>query len=497
MTPMVLPGLVLVLACRSEPTDPQAPSTTPRPAVDTARGATGGETAETTGSTGSTGPTGPTGHSGDSASWSGEPTASPYVLRTGPPPDNVLLISIDTTRADHVNSNGYTGATTSPHVDALLARGLALRDHRSCSSWTMASFLCALTGQDQVTLGHWPDNNRGGKGLLPYPHDDLPSLAWRLQSEGFATHLVTANTLISVNFNMDRGFDEVTRTFVAPETADAGIEALGDLVAGPERWFLHVHFMAPHTPYDPDPAFLDPATSCPGHDLTTVDGFRAWTRDDTQPEADRAACLEHTLALYDALIAETDHHIGRLLAALEETGQAEQTAIMFLTDHGEGFGEHDDWEHGFGHYEHQVRSTAGVVYPPRIAPAEHAGLTRHEDLLPTLLTVLDEAVPDELTGVPIGAADVPVVHHLTYRNTETVQSVTTATDKLSYTWDGTLSYYDLVADPEEAHDRYAPELPRVQILWRLLQPRIDDLAGQVTDGSEPIGLPDDLGAPPP
>ena len=419
--------------------------------------------------------------------WSGEPTASPYVLRSGPPPDTELFLSIDTTRADRLNGNGYTGAVTSPHVDALLDRGLALRHHYSCSSWTIASFLCLLTARDQLTLGYWPDNHTGS-GIAPYPTDDLPSLARQLSDEGFATSLVTGNSLISTNFNMSQGHDTVKRTFSAPETAQEGIAALERLTDEGDRWFLHVHFMDPHTPYDAPGAFRTKGTDCV-YDVADIDAFHelrhGW---EALSADDQAACQAHLTMLYDGLIAHTDAQLQRVVDALEASDAADTTLILFATDHGEAFFEHGDWEHGHDLHNELQRATAGLVYPPRIAPAVHSELTAHQDLVPTLREALDLPPLAEATGVPIGSAPVDVVHGLVYRNVRTVQSVTTPTGRLQYRWDGA-AWFHAADDLAEVDDLYDLDDPEVQAHWSLLRPQIDELASRVTDGSVPLGLP--------
>lgn len=413
---------------------------------------------------------------------------SPYVEPVGPAARNVLLISMDTTRADRINSNGYTAAVTSPNIDALLAGGLALRNHRSCSAWTMPSFLCLLTGRDQVALGFWPDVEEEG-GLVPYPTDDLPSLAWQLGQQGFATGLVTSNALIGPSYNMSRGHDTVVRTNPANETATEAVARLSALEASAERWFLHVHFMDPHKPYAPLPEFEVTGSSCPAEELRSRDGFHAFMRtyDTLEPEV-RDACMVHLHALYDALILQADHYIQAVLDHLEALGARDETVIVFMTDHGEAFYEHGEWEHGHGLFDNLTRSTLGIVYPPRIPPAAHHGLTSHADVLPTLYEALDLAAPPGMTGGAVGQRPVERLFGLVYANTSTRQAVVTPSDKLIYHWDDTWFYHDLVADPEELDNRYDPADVRVQELWGWLEPKVRGLA-ELESEAQPVGLP--------
>lgn len=356
----------------------------------------------------------------------------------------------------------------------------------------MPSFLCVWTGQDALGLGVWVDIDRGkDEALDPYPNDELPSLAWHLSEAGYATQLVTGNVLLSGVYNMNRGFDGTIRAYTATAIADNGIAELERLAADDDPWFLHVHFMTPHKPYAPDPAFLEGDTDCPGHDLTTKEGFSAF-RVPFQKMSDdeQQVCLDHIAHLYDALLRETDHHIQRVLDALEVADERNDTVIVFVTDHGESFQEHGYWEHSWGgNVDTLVRSTAGFVHPDRVAPAEHHGLTSHEDILPTLFTILDRDVPEGVTGHPVGTEEVDAVFQLSYENASTVQSVATEEAKLIYKWDEGVSYYDLTADPMELDDLWDPTLPEAMALWEKLEPKVLQLADRVEDGAEPFFMP--------
>jgi len=465
-----------LLACRSPDADP------PRdPGTDTPTESPVDSGPSTTSPTDSTPlPTASTGR--DSTPL---PVASSPYVTDAPPPTNVLLLSIDTLRADHIGSNGEPEGVATPNLDGLLARGLALRTHRSCSSWTLPSFTCIYTGRDQVTEGFFPNN----RAITSYPNDELVSLATRFAAAGYATRQVSGNSLIGTKYNLGQGFEVLVRTTASVQTASRSIAELEDLTASDQPWFLQVHFMTPHTAYAPEERFLEGDTACSTHDLTTKAGFRTWHRQREWLLTPDPGCDAHLAELYDALVREVDHYVGEVLAALEASGAADDTVVLFVTDHGEAFDEHGDWEHGFANYDTLTRSTAGLIAPGRIEVAEHTGVTSHEDLAPTLLEALGWAVPEEMVGHPVGTVDEAASFQLTFHADETVQTVSDARGRLHYWWDGRFAYHDLSTDPDELVDTEVAGEPHVEALWTLLVPRIQALAAEVEDeGLAPQGI---------
>lgn len=423
------------------------------------------------------------GCAGDSVPDPAERTPEPTVAV---PARNLLLVTLDTTRAERVNLMGYAAAETTPDIDALLERGLVLRNHRSCSSWTLASFLCLLTGRSQVDLGVWPDNNNGGVGVAPFPHDALPSLARLLSDEGFQTSLVYANPFLSGAFNMSQGHDLEQMGRGSRDVAHRATVQLDALSTSGGRWFLHVHFNDAHSPYLAPPEYRTEAPDCP-YDLNVHPQVVAMDRDwDTLSSDVQADCQARLRMVYDTSLRFGSDGVGTVIDHLHTLGLAAQTLVVFATDHGEEFGAHGFFQHGKKLYEGEIRSVAGLVYPGFIEPGDHLGPTAHEDLLPTTLELLDVAVPPEVQGSPVGSGARSATQHLVYRNELTVQAVVSGDSKLMYSWDGERALYDLSADPEELVDVYDPQDPRVAELWSLLLPQVEELEARVVDGSGPV-----------
>jgi len=275
------------------------------------------------------------------------------------PPRNLLLITLDTFRADRVGAYGGTGGLT-PHLDALAARGTRFDAAWSTVPLTLPSHTTIMTGLLPVAHGM----RQNGSGRLP---DDVATLASVLAGAGFRTGAFVSAFVLNHRFGLDRGFatydDEIPQ---APGRL-AGIEAqrpgrdvvdraLSWLAADQGRpFFLWVHLFDAHAPYDPP-----------------------------EPYRSRFAA-----APYDGEIAETDEQVGRLLAALRESGAEATTLIVVAGDHGEALGEHGEPTHGMLLFEPTLRVPLIVVAPGELASG---GVVRTPvslvDLAPTATSLL-------------------------------------------------------------------------------------------------------------
>lgn len=405
------------------------------------------------------------------------------------PPRNLLLITSDTTRVDHFNLRGYDVRTTTPNLDELLVSGLYLSQHQSCSSWTFASFMCMLTGRDQVHSGHVPDNNNHGDGVSPYPDDSLQSLARILNDQGYGTALIFANQFLSSEYNMNQGHDTEMRSYSALDGQSKAFERLDELAAGTDPWFMHYHFNDAHSMYFAPIEYLDDYIDhpeCETHTMNNRDEFNALENDlpEMTPEEQRG-CLDKFEAKYDGTLRYMDDYLQQLVDHVDKLGVLGDTLVVIATDHGEEFYDHEGWEHGESANREVVASVAAFIHP-EIEPEEISSLTSHEDVLPTILHYMNLEEPPGLTG-HLAWDSPPVQHHLTYRNEKTIQAVRTPTEKLIYKWKDRKFFYDLATDPWEQNNLYDPEDPRVIALWEHLLPKVEELAAQVEeDGWAPV-----------
>ena len=325
---------------------------------------------------------------------------------------HVVLISIDTLRPDHLGCYGHA-RDTSPHMDAIAAKGIVFEQAHSHSSRTAPAHMTMLTGL--LPEAHGVVNfDTDGNTRLP---DDVPTLASHLAGQGYRTVAVTAGGNVKSTMGFDRGFESWTEIPHGPGDVeaifDAGLAALEQ--APGQDLFLFLHTYAVHDPYVPpeefSAPFLDPdydgaIPSSPAALAALagpewIDQHRAyWSRVDPEAPAD----VRRLRDLYDGAIARVDAQIGRLGTALERLGQRRRTLFVITSDHGEEFGEHGGFQHGTL-YEECLRvplillpppaagARFGVQMPARIE--EPFGLV---DLMPTLLELLRLPVPDDVQG---------------------------------------------------------------------------------------------------
>jgi arylsulfatase A-like enzyme len=408
-------------------------------------------------------------------------------------PRNLLVISLDTVRRDRLDFFGDKGIT--PNLDAAFSGGVILEDHRSCSNWTAPSVYCAQSGNFQLDNDVWPTGlNMGERDhLVDWPPPDEPTLASLLSSAGFETTLITSNNVFSLDVNGGAfGFDrEVSWIWAtAPNVVDMAINNAADLGADGERWYYHVHFVDPHEQYQaPQEYWTDPDMDCPW-DMTSTNvlkqlsGNALWgPLDDKEKELARA-CLFN---VYEGELRYWDQELARFWSHFEKAGLLDDTLVVFWTDHGQAFGEHDDkFNHGVSLYDPETRSTA-AFWSKDIEPLRWTGPTIHQDLAPTILEALDVPLGDH-TGIVVGYAPedrMRVAFDYFLGSSIPIISVVQGDLKLSYAWDGTAHFYDLGVDPDEQVDQYDASDPDVVRLWGTLEPLVEH-TDEVWPGLNPV-----------
>jgi arylsulfatase len=335
----------------------------------------------------------------------GKATARPG----GQPPGNrlnVLLVTIDTLRADHLGSYGYRRAT-SPSIDALAKRGVTFDQAYTYWPKTRGSFVALHTGRLASQSGY-------GK-THPLLVDFNPTLASVLKDAGYDTAAVVDNPNVAASLGYAKGFARYRETWeekdLASEmertkaiTAD-GIAFLKS--ASAERpFFLWLHYVNPHAPYEPpapfDTAFVD-AAAASGPVLEPVAGFhggvpRQWARPGRR--------LGWYVAQYDGEIAAVDAEVGRVLDALDAAGLRERTLVVLTSDHGESLGEHDYFfDHGENLFDPSQRIPLIVAGPGLPGGTRAGALATTLDLVPTVLDAVKVSYPPDLAGLSLlGAA---------------------------------------------------------------------------------------------
>lgn len=360
---------------------------------------------------------------------------------------NVLLVTIDTLRADHMGTYGYR-RPTSPRMDALGRRGVVFDQAYTYWPKTRGSFVAMMTGRLASQTGY-------GKSH-PLLVDFNPTLASVLKDAGYETAATVDNPNVAASLGYAKGFDRYRETWeesaLASEmdrtraiTAD-GVRHLAE--AKPDRpFFLWLHYVNPHAPYEPpapwDTAFLD-AEARRGPRLPPVDGFHGGVP--RQWEVPGKG-LGWYVAQYDGEIAAVDAEVGKLVDALDASAVRDRTLVVVSTDHGESLGEHGYYfDHGENLYDPSMRIPLIVVGPGVKAGGRASVLATTLDFVPTILDAVKVSFPPDLAGESLLPAtrgearpERPRLHGQNDRN-------------LLGAWD---HRFKIVATPTETGARYA------------------------------------------
>ena len=355
-----------------------------------------------------------------------------YARASAPVSGPIIVISIDTLRADHLPAYGYAKVRT-PAIDALAADAVVFERAYAHVPQTLPAHVAMLSGRLPFDTGVRDDgqNVNEGERLLPQ----------LLRERGFTTGGVVSSALLRRDTGIDRGFDffDAEMPEGAPDTPDAGVVrterdgALSEAIA--ERWldqqrssrvFLFLHLNEPHAPYAPPARFA-------------------------------------AYAPYDGEIAYSDEIVGRLLKYLKTHQLYDRSTIVLLSDHGEGLGDHGEQEHGLFVYDEAIhvpfilKEAAGVGAGRRVTD-----LVQHVDLVPTILDLVKAPIPGNLRGRSLktlldGAGHPPaqpVYAEALYGRTHFGWSdVKTTTDgRYQYIQAPREEIYDLEHDPHQRHN---------------------------------------------
>jgi arylsulfatase A-like enzyme len=270
-------------------------------------------------------------------------------------PVNVVLIVVDTLRADHLPFYGYE-RDTAPNLGRLFAdEGVVFESAYAQASWTPPSVASLLTGRDP----RWIASADLRRWMIP---KDMPTLAERLLANGYRTGGFQANLLLGHEFA--RGFETYFMTgrdwhsylMSAREVLGPALEWLEKLGAEQKPFFLYVHFLDPHDPYLPPRAEGAPAMFDPGYrGAFTGEEIHGLNHGKVSLSEDPQSDLRHLTALYDEEIHFVDGAIGELVAKIEARPSSRPTLFVLTADHGEELQDHGGWTHGRTIYQEIVR----------------------------------------------------------------------------------------------------------------------------------------------
>lgn len=384
----------------------------------------------------------------------------------------MILLCLDTLRADHLGTYGYD-RSTSPVIDALAGESVVFER-------TIAQSASTLPSQRSLFQSR----------LASAARPDAPMLAEVLQAAGFRTAAFTGGGHVAAEFGFGRGFERYDEDREGLTAALQGLERwLGTL--GGERFFVFLHTYDIHLPYDPPPPFdtmfgeayggaIDGRNS--RDVLRRQRGLDGGAGRTVRPlsAADRARLV----ALYDGGIRYTDGLVGVLRATLDRLGLSDDTLVVLYSDHGEEFEDHGSWIHSHTVYDELVRVPL-IWHQPGVAPARVETEVRLMDVGPSLLEALGVVPPESFQGqslLPLIAGSREPVGPAVSEMREW-KSVSVWPWKL--VGDGSqLRLFDLEADPLERVDRAPDDPGRVMELTALLAGALD------APGSEPVVVPE-------
>ena len=315
------------------------------------------------------------------------------------PDHNLILITVDTLRADHVSAYGHERPTT-PAIDALAAAGVRFADTIAPRGQTWPALATILTGVHPRTHGV-----RDNGMELARSHVTLAEL---LQDVGYSTAAFLTNMTTAPHPGFDELalWEEVTANPLPQyerdrEATAAAIRWLRD--HSDERFFLWLHLVGPHDPYTLVPDLPRRyATAYEGDLMATRSALVKIHRARRQLDPKE---LAHLVSLYDEEVTTVDARVGELLAALDASGARDTTLTALVADHGDELYDHDAYFLHSLSISRSVLRTPFVLRLPGVLPPGHvvSELVQHADIAPTLLSILGLPIPEEMEGLDIAA----------------------------------------------------------------------------------------------
>ncbi len=406
-------------------------------------------------------------------------------LAAAPAPD-LILLSLDTTRADYLGCYGHRGGLT-PALDQLAAEATVYERAYSPSSWTLPAHASLFTGKLPTSHGasldpkgpislasalqdrHWSHYRAWGLS------EDEQTLAERLQSHGFETAAIVAGPWLKRIFGLAQGFahydDNGIQAINGRPAAEVTDAALAWLETHHDRpLFLFLNYYDPHFPFAPPPEFMPaPPASPPADDAAR----HAWLRE-----------------LYAAELRYLDAQLARLFAGLRELGRYDGALIAVTADHGELLGEQGRFGHGKTLSEAEIRVPLLIKVPlgRGPAPGRSQAPVSLTDLLPTLLHELGVAPPTDIQGELLPAPAHPIVAEVDPLPSQSRdgawRALVRADWKYAASEHGAERLFDLRADTAEERDLTRDEPQRAAALRAALDAYLASLPPPPRGGPE-------------
>jgi len=318
-----------------------------------------------------------------------------------PPPKqpDIVLVVVDTLRADHLGVYGY-GRPTTPSIDALAGRGAVFTRAWSAAGWTLASFATLLTGEYPHV--HRAVRDQKNSALFGELSLETTTLAEALHDAGYATAAFVNNPFLKHGLNIDQGFDvydldpaDNKHIRSARATVQKGLAWLNQQQEKPA--FLLLHFMEPHLGYAPAPDVRGTFASTADRLVPVPFVGAGMSRNGPPPEP---KIRDYVVGLYDEEVLSVDKAVGELVSGLDQGGRWPRTLMVFTADHGEEHWDHGGFEHGHTLYSELVHVpliVAGLGAPH----GKIDTMVEHVDLFQGLLARAGATRPEGSVGTDL------------------------------------------------------------------------------------------------
>ncbi|MFW2388885.1 MAG: sulfatase, partial [Polyangiales bacterium] len=379
------------------------------------------------------------------------------------PAKNVVVLVIDTLRADKLRPFNPQTRVKTPAIDQLASEGVVFQLAQSPENWTKPAVASILTGLHPQT-----HQQKTGDAALP---SSAELLSEHLQAEGFATGSFIANGYVSDRFGFDQGWDDYSnyiRDGGSTEAKDV-FEKAGNWIEAHKdgRFFAYIQTIDPHVPYDPPGEYLrayDPSEySGQVKPRMTGDLLEKAKRKPPQVVFD-ASDKRRLKALHDGEITQHDHFFGAFLERLSQLGLSEDTLVVVTSDHGEEFDDHGSWGHGHSVYQELLhvplmfrlpnRLPAGVKVEDAVSTLDISSTVTELLAVPAMAANEGHALVGKMLGEPSSR---PSVAFSDFQDDRRV--ITSNRWKLILRGNLTSTMFDLGADPLEKNQLDASAFP--------------------------------------
>lgn len=416
---------------------------------------------------------------------------------------NVIIYLVDALRADHLGAYGYT-IPTSPSIDAFARQAVLFRNVDAESSWTRPTVASILTGLS-IRSHNIIDLSNGLS-------ESIQTLAETLSDSGYDTAAFTLNGQVSEETGFSQGFDEF-RLEENPDAVDVRLSAWLDRRAGDRPFFLYLHYVDPHAPYEPAEAArqqlardVDPKLGALALDeeISGAAQRRQWSRhfrapDGSSPAGESPVAVEDLVALYDGAILTMDTRFGAFLSSLRARGIYEDTLLVFVADHGEEFDDHGGFSHGQTLYREQLHVPLIMRFPGNAHAGREVGTpVRQTDIAATIVQSVGADHPDAIDGTSVldrlatpesdgtSSDSAPSVAVLEWLGVDAISvrhgAMKLIHHRLSTQLRPRYELFDLDADPAERHNLYFDRPVATGYLLSLLH----QYEAPVQPGHEPL-----------